>query len=165
MLRLRCGTYMLALVTSIALACGGDDDGGDSGDNGDDTSGADAGDTNQPDASGSTSDAGPTEGIPCGDDTCDETAEECCVDGEGGQTCVDTDTCEGTTVGCDGPEDCTVDGEICCGEGDGAQCVAAVECNNEICQTNEDCPDEARPECCALGQSPIKECLAECPGN
>jgi hypothetical protein len=144
----------LVVIAALAAACG--KNGG---------SAPDA-DPTVPDADTTAPDAGETVGIPCGAATCDEATQECCVDGNGGQTCVATGTCEGTAFGCDGPEDCTEGGEICCGMGEGAHCAPVTECAQAVCHVDEDCPAEGA-KCCTVGGDQVSRCLlvAMCPGG
>jgi hypothetical protein len=149
----------LVLVAALALACGGGDGGDDGGGGG--TIDASTGDL--PDADqGPTIDAG-VEGVTCGGETCDETMEECCLTGGGAQSCVENDTCQGTTFGCDGPEDCTVEGQTCCGSAQGTQCQSAATCEAAVCHTPEDCPT-AGDKCCSLPATDSGLCLPNCPG-
>lgn len=163
-------TLFLAAVL-LAQGCGDDDGDGDGdssaidggggdGEDGGGGGGGDGGDDNA-DAGG-----GDFEGIPCGDDTCDEAAEECCV-GEGGPSCVSKDTCETVTFGCDGPEDCPAADDLCCGNGaDGTSCQPAEDCGGGgespvVCHADEECPEQG-DECCIPPQLESGVCRPNC---
>jgi hypothetical protein len=157
MLRSRWPRLVLVVLVLSAVACGGDDDGN--------VNGRPDAEPTVPDADPGAPDAEPEQGISCGAEVCDEASQECCVDGAG-QTCVATDTCAGTTFGCDGPEDCPEPNEICCGMGEGAHCQAAAECVQAVCHDHDDCPNEGEL-CCTVGQDTVSRCLAVqvCPGG
>jgi hypothetical protein len=152
----------LSLAASLSFACGGDDD--DNDDGGDNTA-ADASTNNNDEADAS---AG---AIPC-----DEVTQECCLSGEGGQSCIaleEPSACGGTVFGCDGPEDCNMEsGETCCGMGDGAHCEMVAECVQVVCHEDTDCGEEGA-KCCQVGNDMVSRCLAEealppsgnCPGG
>lgn len=153
------------IAITMLVACG--DDGG----GGDDAPAIDASTSDVPDANpGPTPDADPTAGpdasvgVACGEAFCDST-QECCVQ-QGGATCVAGGTCQGTTISCDGPEDCPQVGQVCCLDfggqgGGGAECTAPDACDTPTCETADDCPDPGQ-ECCAFG--PVMVCSAQCPG-
>lgn len=68
-------------------------------------------------------------------------------------------------VTCDGPEDCTGAGSSCCSEGiGGAECtVGGCEADDQICNSNADCPPSA-PLCCPSDAPtrPFKVCDTSC---
>lgn len=147
---------MTVVVALAAAACGDDD-----GNGGDDAPEHDAAaidaDPNAPDATPVVPDA--AVGVQCGAEMCDPATEECCVDQQT-TSCVAAGTCPGTTVGCDGPEDCA-DTEACCVGQTGSECVAADTCEVVVCHVAEDCPDVG-DECCDLPAGAF--CAPNCPG-
>jgi hypothetical protein len=159
---------LLVGLYALVAACGSDK-GGD----GVDASVVDAdpnapdADPNAPDADPNAPDAGEVQGVVCGETTC-EIGQDCCVGvgGGGSQTCVEADTCQGTTISCDGTGQCTAEGEVCCGtasDGGGTECVEADSCQVPICQEAEDCPDQGH-QCCMVGN--IGFCRNSCtPGG
>jgi hypothetical protein len=102
-------------------------------------------------------------GISCGDTmTCTGT-DECCVTNNGGTAefnCVAMGTCQGASLACDGPEDCT--GNACClsggGGGGSAECSDATTCMGAaltLCHTDNECPAPqggGAPKCCPQTQ-------------
>lgn len=99
-------------------------------------------------------------GVVCGGEICD-VGTECCATA-GSTSCVETGTCSGVTVDCDGPEDCA-DGEVCCGSLGGAACAVQDSCQAVLCHTADDCPDPAQ-ECCSLAGGDTSMCLNRCLG-
>jgi hypothetical protein len=149
-----------APATADAIA--GDGDAGDNGDAGDD---GDAGDgdagNGDGDAGNGDGDAGngeePEPGITCGTDTCDPSVQECCVAQNGmSQECVASGTCQSTTIGCDGPEDCQGN-DSCCGTFAAGSvstgCDAQSSCQFVLCNTSDDCPVSS-PMCCSSALFP-----------
>ncbi len=122
---------------------------------------ADASTNSTPDASIVTPDGG-FNGVECGGEICSP-AEECCVEGFGSGTCVNTGTCEGSTVSCDGPEDCSSAGDVCCGDGAGAVCENSDSCSTEVCNSPDDCPIKGE-SCCSFGPG-ANTCSSFCFGG
>jgi hypothetical protein len=137
------------------VACGSSDDGdGD----GTDAAVADAA-TTAPDADPNAPDA--AVGLQCGDETCDDT-QECCVTGAGQSTCVEAETCQGTSFSCGNAEDCGED-ELCCPvAGGGSECQMTTSCSIPQCTTEADCPTQGH-DCCTIGTTQV--CAPNCPGN
>ncbi len=121
----------------------------------------DASPNSPPDASVITPDGG-FNGVECGDTIC-SSAEECCVEGFGSGSCVNTGTCKGSTVSCDGPEDCSSAGDVCCGDGPGAVCDNSNSCSSEVCNSPDDCPIKGE-SCCSFGPG-ANTCRSFCFGN
>jgi len=157
--------FTVISIATLALAgCGGDDDGGD------DTSAQIDANPNAVDANPNAPDAAAPDAaansVACGQDTCDlslEPPEQCCVD-QGTATCT-TEACAGTTLGCDGPEDCPADLSICCVHigGQNAEIECAATCDNGVsaCHFDTDCAEGEH--CC--GSETYKVCVAapSCP--
>jgi hypothetical protein len=108
-------------------------------------------------------DATPGEGIACGTMTCDATAEVCCATtGAMGleYACIDAgDSCGGTVLECDGPEDCGMD-EVCCatyGAGTASSSCETTCTGVRLCQVKDDCP--ANQNCCSSQFVPGKACV------
>jgi hypothetical protein len=51
--------------------------------------------------------------VACGADTCTPPVTSCCVEADGGATCVGQQVCTGRTIACDETGDCTP-GNVCC---------------------------------------------------
>lgn len=96
----------------------------------------------RPDVPTITPDAGGPSGVGCGAVTC-AAPDACCIAGDVA-FCTPASECRGSTIRCDGPEDCSA-GEICCGSGDrggdfATVCQAAVEpCGIRVCHGSADC--------------------------
>lgn len=99
--------------------------------------------------------------IDCMGMTCDGATQQCCVNVTGmsatGECVARTDTCAGTPVDCDGPEDCG--GDPCClsfaGGGGSAACTPGG-CGGgggfgslELCHAPTDCTDTSQM-CCPI---------------
>jgi hypothetical protein len=89
----------------------------------------------------------------CGADRCTLPDEECCdPDGDGGDPyeCVATASCTLIAYRCDQREDCGAD--YCCLHIDelAMRCTPAGDCENAICQQNDDCPPSAATCCDGL---------------
>jgi hypothetical protein len=161
-------TCLLAFALLTVFAACGDDEGGGA-DDVDASANAPDADPNAPDADPNAPDADPNapdggqQGVDCGGQTCNS-SQECCVmgGGPGGQMCVDTGTCQGTVIDCDGAEDCTTVGEVCCGGVGQATCQEEATCNVVVCNSEDDCPAQDEV-CCQFGPSSI--CSAFCPGG
>jgi hypothetical protein len=103
----------------------------------------------------------PTEGVPCGDATCNA-PEVCCVTFNG-QSC--TSNCnQGLALACDGPEDCS-GGDVCCGDigmgGGGSECMPSGDCqtgmgSGRLCHSNTDC--DTGETCTDIPQVNIRIC-------
>jgi len=70
--------------------------------------------------------------------------------------------CQGPSLACDGPEDCTTATPICCGNlagaAGGSQCVAMCQNPQQIlCHTRADCPTSAA-HCCKIQALPGAVC-------
>jgi len=170
---------VLALAASFALfalvplvGCGDDNGapaGADAGSTIDGTTPADSGgnladadltlpdaDPLAPDAADTTNGPDGAVGVTCGSMSCTGT-DECCVT-QAGASCVAVGTCQGGTVTCDGPEDCS--GNACCGSIGGGGGGASAECGTgpacpqgsgiQLCHNNPDCPGGATAKCCVV---------------
>jgi hypothetical protein len=122
-------------------------------------------DPNTPDANPNAPDAGEEQGVACGETTC-EVGDDCCVGAGGGSTCVEAGTCQGTTISCDSPGQCTEEGQVCCatvGGGGGTECSDSGTCQAVICRNVDDCPT-AGQQCCMVGN--VGFCRNQCtPGG
>jgi hypothetical protein len=111
-----------------------------------------------PDADTTTSPDGSV-GITCGQMTCTGNKECCVTQGAGGGNpsfaCVNPGSCQGASVACDGPEDCS--GKACCGMFGGTtastSCANGATCQGaqtvQFCHNDADCPSMAGgPKCC-----------------
>ncbi|TMQ03041.1 MAG: hypothetical protein E6J90_52855 [Deltaproteobacteria bacterium] len=84
------------------------------------------------------------DGVGCGSATCGVT-EQCCLDPLNLPRCRPAgDVCPGTSVLCDGSEDCRA-GDRCCADGDTVFCDAT--CDRTACRDDGDCPS-TEPNCC-----------------
>jgi hypothetical protein len=94
----------------------------------------------------------PTQGVPCGNTSCDA-PQICCVTFSGA-TCTAADGCDqGLALACDGPEDCS-NGDVCCGDigmgGGGSECLPAGDCegggmgSGVLCHSDADCQNNER---------------------
>jgi hypothetical protein len=177
---------LLALCTFLLIACGSDEtlppgaddaattvdapvtadasgggdatgDGGDGSGDGGDGSG-DGGDGSGDGGADLDAGGGGEPGITCGTEICDPDTHKCCVSqGVTNQTCIPAaDQCTGTTIGCDGPEDCQGD-DACCGTFSAGSvstaCGAQSSCQFVLCNTSNDCPASS-PMCCSSSLFP-----------
>jgi len=162
---------MIARASFIALAavalfvgCGKNSSGSDANPNvADANPNAPDANPNAPDANPNAPDAGMTAdaglGVTCGQMYC-APGNDCCIQQGGGATCVTSGTCAGTTIACDGKEDCTTAGDVCCfQQTGGSMCQPAAGCGNPTCVSASDCP-QSSPMCCTV--SSVKVCLAQC---
>jgi hypothetical protein len=102
-------------------------------------------------------DASTENGVPCESDAqvCDLPAQTCCLNA-GADFCVGVGgpPCPGTTLQCDGPEDCGQFEDCCFFEGQGSRCVQDGFCgftgaiSEPMCHTVEDCFQTPFPSCC-----------------
>ena len=162
---------ILITIATLAFAACGDKNGDDDGVTQHDAAPADA-DPNAPDAEPGPSPDAAANSVTCGADACDTASEQCCVD-QGGATCLAlADTCGGTTLGCDGPEDCPGGTDVCCARGGGGggggggevEVACAAACNNGLvaCHLDTDC---AEGEHCCGDPDGYRVCLElpQCP--
>ncbi len=166
---MRAITLAMTLLCAVA-ACGDSSDD----DNVQDAAvgGVDADPAAGPDAAPNAPDAPNSSGIDevfCGESTC-AAPDICCVTSAGMDimaTCTAANACAGSTVSCDGPEDCSDGGNICCGTLTGdtgsTDCAPAAGCMAVICHDTGDCLNPGET-CCDFGIG-SSFCAAICPGG
>ena len=108
--------------------------------------------------------------VACGDGTamCPIPDEVCCDLTTGADQCVAANAgCAGTSLACDGPEDCPPT-EECCLFPDRSQCLTTGICGTTgvvtevMCHADADCDQAAGEHCCGTAPGPAVDVYAVC---